>query len=270
MVHINTSGIAQNGIAAAAVGVETCIQHGSHALLVTQHDRVRGVYAGLLIEAAVNAHVLRVLAEQVGREADVIAGHVVHRAAAVALLVTNARAVGVERGVLGLKVADAADRAAVHDLLDLLRELRMAVGVGFFEQNAVCLCGREHFPYLLLGQRHRLFAQDVLAGFGRLFDPLHMNAVRQRQINRVHVLVFKQRLIIGVELFRRKRLGVSLELFFVSACNGVQFSVFTSEQPRNGAALADARASENAPADRLFFHLGIFLSKNRGLAVYQT
>ena len=260
MVHVDAPGLPQNGEAAPGIGVQPGIEHGVYAAAIPQQRRVGGIHPGLRVKAAEHPQFLRVLSQEIGRQADVIAGHVIGRAAAQPLLIAVALGIGVKGGVLRLQIADTSDLAAVHQLLYLLHQLGVAVGVSLLQQDMVPVGGVKHLPDLRLVQGQGLFAEDVLSGLRRLQHPLPMDAVGQGNVHRVHVLIVQQGLVIGIKLLRGEGLRVSAQLLFVPPRDGVKLRVSGAQQAGNRPALSDAGTAENSPAHDLVLHWSAILS----------
>ena len=71
---------------------------------------------------------------------------------------------------------------------------------------------------LCLRHRHAqgLFAQDMLAGFGRLNGPRHMHLIRQGIVDGVHIRIGDQRLVRPVSGFNSERVCGGARLFKIA------------------------------------------------------
>ena len=94
---------------------------------------------------------------------------------------------------------------------------------------------RRRLDQVEFGERghERLFAQDVLPGFGGLHRPLAVQGVGQRDVDGVDVRVGEQRLVAAVRCGDVPLLGVSLCLVQIAAGNGDQLAPLRLANRRN-------------------------------------
>ena len=102
--------------------------------------------------------------------------------------------------------AEPADRAFPDEALELLRLRMVAVHERLGEHEPGRLGGVERLLDLLRDAGVRLLAEDVLAGGERVHRPLVVHAVRERDVDRVELVVGEQRLV-GAVCLRDVMLG---------------------------------------------------------------
>src|SRR5437588_1335765 len=188
------------------------------------------------------------LARQQTRAADAVAPDVHERAALEVGQQADILRVVEEEAEGGPDEPQPADRALGDELGQPLRLRRVTPHERLHQQPACVLGGVEGVLGIGGGSRERLLAQHVLAGLERADRPRHVERVRQRDVDRLDVLILEEPLVAPVRALdpplARVRVGAGL----VAARDRDEVDLRRGLRRRDDHAV-DVRRREDSPAD---------------------
>ena len=123
--------------------------------------------------------------------------------------------------------------------------------VGFDSELARGVPRSDKAVELALFHRDRLFAEDVLASFERLYRPIDMQMVGQRNIDGLDIGIGQQRVVVGVDLEVRREGLKRLGLLGIRRRDGRKLGTLGGVDRASHEFLGEIRRPQNTPFNRL-------------------
>ena len=197
-------------------------------------------------------HALRLFPEKPQDQAGIVASQVVECSAEGFFAHADIADIIIGSNKRSLYVPYLSQHARIHDVLQCADIRAVQIGKCLHQQYAVLICAADHLLRFLCRRSERLLAQDMLLRPECFDRPVMMELIGKRDINRLHLRVGEQFIIVTVRFGETKLFLIGLRLLQTSSCDRIQLTVFCLQHSRYGLTLCNSCSPQNCPFD--LFH----------------